>query len=368
MMERQMAKTTLDPQGLRLLRLLVDHLPNVRPGVPQTYLGYKEAHDRLGLALKGTTYGESLQRQGLNNLAEWSSSEGLPAITGLIIAAESHQPGPGYFKLFGRDADDFPWWESEIRQSLRHDWPTHLNDMVHAAKDQPGEAWSDGELRATVSAYLDMARMAREGLPFVKKAIYEELATEHGRSAKAYEYRMQNISFVMLLMGRSWIEGLKPAKNLGVRNAERIEAFIMEVENRHVAPVVRFEMLMLEARNKADARPPLGDAAPTSKAAMVMQYSRDPKIKAWVLNNANGICESCDQPAPFQGADGRPFLEVHHMHTLAEGGADTVDNSVAICPNCHRALHYGADAKTMILELYGKVTRLAGSPIRPPAN
>jgi len=363
-----MAKTALDAQGLRLLKLLVDHLPKVRPGVPQTYLGYKDAHDRLGLALKGNTYGESLQRQGLNNLAEWCSSEGLPAITGLIKNTENHQPGPGYFKLFGRNADDFPWWESEIRRTLKHDWLAYLKDVVHAAKEQPGETWSDNELRATVSAYLDMARLAREGVPFVKKAIYEELATKHGRSAKAYEYRMQNISFVLLLMGRSWIEGLKPAKNVGVRNAERIEALIMEVENRHIPPVVRFDMLTLEARDKADARPPVGDAAPASKAAMVMQFARDPRVKAWVLNNANGICESCDRPAPFQGPDGRPFLEVHHVHTLAEGGADTIHNSVAICPNCHRALHYAVEAKTMILELYGKVCRLGGSPIRPLAD
>jgi predicted HNH restriction endonuclease len=360
-MAKQMAKTTLDAQGKRLLNLLVDHLPKVRPGVPQTYMGYKEAHDRLDLALKGNTYGESLQRQGLNNLAEWSANEGFPAITGLIVNAESYQPGPGYFKLFNRVADDFPWWENEIRRTLKHDWSPYLAGVIHAKEEHTGESWSDHELRATISAYLDMARMARERTPLVKNAVYRELAANHGRTAKAYEYRMQNISFVLMLMGRSWIEGLKPAKNVGVHNAERIEALIMEVENRHVPPIVRFEMLMFEARDKADAPPPVGDDAPISKATTVTQYARDPKVKACVLNNANGTCERCDQPAPFQGPDGRPFLEVHHVHTLADGGADTVHNSVAICPNCHRALHYAADAKTMIVELYNKVARLGGS-------
>jgi 5-methylcytosine-specific restriction protein A len=26
---------------------------------------------------------------------------------------------------------------------------------------------------------------------------------------------------------------------------------------------------------------------------------------------------------------------------LAEGGEDTVENALALCPNCHRRLHFG---------------------------
>jgi 5-methylcytosine-specific restriction protein A len=28
---------------------------------------------------------------------------------------------------------------------------------------------------------------------------------------------------------------------------------------------------------------------------------------------------------------------------LSEGGGDTVDNAVALCPNCHRECHHGGD-------------------------
>ena len=60
------------------------------------------------------------------------------------------------------------------------------------------------------------------------------------------------------------------------------------------------------------------------------------------LNRANGICESCDSPAPFLRAkDQTPFLEVHHWVPLSEGGEDTVENAGAICPNCHRKEHFG---------------------------
>ena len=40
-----------------------------------------------------------------------------------------------------------------------------------------------------------------------------------------------------------------------------------------------------------------------------------------------------------QNIDGTHYLEVHHIDQLAKGGADTVENAVALCPNCHRKMH-----------------------------
>ncbi|HXU34436.1 MAG TPA: HNH endonuclease [Thermoanaerobaculia bacterium] len=34
-------------------------------------------------------------------------------------------------------------------------------------------------------------------------------------------------------------------------------------------------------------------------------------------------------------------MEVHHRIRLAYGGEDTVENAVALCPNCHREAHHG---------------------------
>ena len=46
--------------------------------------------------------------------------------------------------------------------------------------------------------------------------------------------------------------------------------------------------------------------------------------------------------APFLRAkDNSPYLEIHHWITLAEGGDDTIENACALCPNCHRELHFG---------------------------
>lgn len=71
-------------------------------------------------------------------------------------------------------------------------------------------------------------------------------------------------------------------------------------------------------------------------------FERNPDVVAEVLARANGICELCGQPAPFRrSSDGTPYLEVHHKKRLADGGDDTVENVIAVCPNCHREQHYG---------------------------
>lgn len=54
---------------------------------------------------------------------------------------------------------------------------------------------------------------------------------------------------------------------------------------------------------------------------------------------ANGICQLCEQPAPFKDQNGEPYLETHHIEWLAHGGPDTIENTVALCPNCHKKMH-----------------------------
>lgn len=71
-------------------------------------------------------------------------------------------------------------------------------------------------------------------------------------------------------------------------------------------------------------------------------FVRDPDVVAETLHRAAGVCEACVQPAPFtRRSNGTPYLEVHHKIRLADGGLDILDNAIALCPNCHRASHYG---------------------------
>ncbi len=71
----------------------------------------------------------------------------------------------------------------------------------------------------------------------------------------------------------------------------------------------------------------------------VKHYDRDPNITEYTKIRANGICELCKSPAPFKDKDGVPYLESHHLITLADKGPDSICNTVALCPNCHRKMH-----------------------------
>jgi hypothetical protein len=68
-------------------------------------------------------------------------------------------------------------------------------------------------------------------------------------------------------------------------------------------------------------------------------YDRSVYIKEFARRIANGICQLCEKEAPFKDRYGNPFLEVHHIKYLSKGGTDTIDNVIALCPNCHRKIH-----------------------------
>jgi len=86
------------------------------------------------------------------------------------------------------------------------------------------------------------------------------------------------------------------------------------------------------------------------KTETVVHY-RDPYVKELVKRIAEGKCQCCGQDAPFVDKNNVPYLEEHHVKRLADGGTDTIDNVVAICPNCHRKMHVLNDANdVMFLE------------------
>jgi 5-methylcytosine-specific restriction endonuclease McrA len=71
-------------------------------------------------------------------------------------------------------------------------------------------------------------------------------------------------------------------------------------------------------------------------------FDRNPYVIAMALKRAKGDCELCHEGAPFdRKSNGTPYLEVHHKVRLADGGEDTLENVIAICPNCHREEHFG---------------------------
>lgn len=77
-----------------------------------------------------------------------------------------------------------------------------------------------------------------------------------------------------------------------------------------------------------------------SKITITKVFSRSVIVREFARRVAKGICQLCDMKAPFVDKNNQPFLEVHHIHYLSLGGTDTLENVVALCPNCHRRIHH----------------------------
>ena len=93
--------------------------------------------------------------------------------------------------------------ESDLQN---HDDPTEADGQ---------KAWTKEELTSSIKAYLMMLEMQNTNKLVNKTVIYRTLAAKTGRSSKSIEYRMQNISYVLQLSGRTTVIGLAPARNVG---------------------------------------------------------------------------------------------------------------------------------------------------------
>ena len=112
-----------------------------------------------------------------------------------------------------------------------------------------------------------------------------------------------------------------------------------EVERLRLANEVKRLQENPAALSAALSAPP---EAPSYSMVQTKVFTRSAAVMAAVLNRAGGVCEACEQAAPFaKASDGSPYLEVHHKQPLARGGLDHPGNAEALCPNCHRKKHFG---------------------------
>jgi 5-methylcytosine-specific restriction protein A len=111
---------------------------------------------------------------------------------------------------------------------------------------------------------------------------------------------------------------------------------------------------MDEESLKAAARLRSGNSK-TEREVVVKQIVRDPYISEYAKLRAEGVCQLCGEDAPFKDSKGRPYLESHHIIWLANGGEDSIENTVALCPNCHRKMHIVMDEKDV--ETLKNITR-----------
>ncbi|MCU7248295.1 HNH endonuclease [Pseudomonas koreensis] len=230
-------------------------------------------------------------------------------------------------------------------------------------KEQKG--WTNDELEASVDAYLAIQARYPNDEKFNKSAEHKLLqgGVLASRNTKSIDYRLQNISALFDELGLKPIIHYKPKVNIGSGIAARLTKILEtkglltqstellategDVRSRHVKPA--------KAQNFVDV--PEDDSPPQQGVTVTRYFVRNSKIKGWILENAKGICEACDQPGPFE-MDGKPYLEVHHVKHLAQQGKDRKNNTVALCPNCHRRCHHSSDRVEFTDSLYKKVKRL----------
>lgn len=147
--------------------------------------------------------------------------------------------------------------------------------------------------------------------------------------------------------GAVWVEVMpRIAQNFEIADFRLADVAVMERRLPIQEPYHVFEAAVEEARQDTSEarRARLADAPrrPQRIEVMTTSFLRNPDVVAEVLEAAEGKCGHCGEPAPFlRNGTGTPYLEVHHKVPLAQGGDDTVDNAIAVCPNCHRWFHYG---------------------------
>jgi len=65
-------------------------------------------------------------------------------------------------------------------------------------------------------------------------------------------------------------------------------------------------------------------------------------------------------------------LESHHITTLATGGADSPENTAALCANCHRELHLGGErlvkSERLRMLIGAKEAKQSGEADRAPVQ
>lgn len=110
-------------------------------------------------------------------------------------------------------------------------------------------------------------------------------------------------------------------------------------------------------------------AQPSVREVTRIEYIRSPEVVAATLERAGGKCEMPFCRAElFSRKDSTIYLEVHHVTPLAEDGADSLENTAALCPRCHREQHSGAESQKRREELAAHIKAICSARYTAPAQ
>ncbi len=102
---------------------------------------------------------------------------------------------------------------------------------------------------------------------------------------------------------------------------------------------VNARMKNLSARESLDLTMP-----PSRLTSLRSAWRRDSAVVEKVRQR--GVCELCGKRQTFEKTSGGQYFEAHHLIPIASQGLfgvslDVLANTICLCPECHRFLHYG---------------------------
>lgn len=201
--------------------------------------------------------------------------------------------------------------------------------------------YADRERADGVFEYFGAGREGDMQMTDRNKAIFEH--SKKSKSLLAFEEAGKNLRF----KGEYVLEGFHYEQSPDEAGTIR-RAIVFELR-----PIENIEEVVDtsdEAANNSDLSAlrtaAIAASQPTAPGTqtIVNAYQRSRAVKTYVLRRANGHCEADGVAAPFLRANGEPYLEPHHILRVSDGGPDDIHHVIALCPNCHRRAHHGADA------------------------
>lgn len=84
-------------------------------------------------------------------------------------------------------------------------------------------------------------------------------------------------------------------------------------------------------------------ADPQKREYLIETYARNQGWVAEAKNRFGIYCLYSDCSNTFIKPDGTPYIEVHHIISLANGGEDSLWNLAVLCAHHHRMAHFAAD-------------------------
>jgi 5-methylcytosine-specific restriction protein A len=195
------------------------------------------------------------------------------------------------------------------------------------------------------------------------RAFLDDVATAIGVAPSDYSTKQLLAEGLARFLGEEWDASCDsrehPQSGGGTVTLEGLQRILRGLQrllgNGHV--IFAIEVKEALQRIPQMRKAPKGSQSPSRDVNDATGFRRSAEVAAWTLYHAGGKCTLCENPAPFISRHGDPYLEVHHVQPLAEGGPDTVENVVALCPNCHRRAHFSKEINEIRAKLLDIVRR-----------